>query len=169
MNDQAIAASFLSFSDKRLGMSADDIARCVAQLTEEQMARRGGEHENSITNLLLHLAGNMRQWILHGIDGQPDVRERDAEFSLAPEITGAMALVSFRAVLEESRTVIRTLPPERLLEVINPQPGSTWEHLQIIAAISQVVGHVQLHAGQIILLTKQMVARDLDLSMPRKR
>jgi uncharacterized damage-inducible protein DinB len=169
MNDHAIAVSFLSFADKRLGMSADDIARCVAQLSEEQMAHRGGEHENSVTNLLLHLAGNMRQWILHGIAGQPDVRERDAEFALMLETTGAMALTGFRAVLEESRAVIRALPQKRLLEVINPQPGSTWENLSILEAIMQVVGHVQLHAGQIILLTKQMVARDLDLSMPRKR
>ena len=169
MRDQAVAASFLSFADKRLGMSADDITRCAAQLNEEQMARRGGEHENSVTNLLLHLAGNMRQWILHGVDGQPDVRERDAEFSLTTEMTGAMALVSFRAVLEESRAVIRGLSPERLLEVIDPQPGGTWRHLPVLEAIFQVVGHVQLHAGQIIVLTKQMVAHDLDLSMPRKR
>jgi len=53
--------------------------------------------------------------------------------------------------------------------VIDPQPTGTWRHLTVLEAIFQVVGHVQLHAGQIIVLTKQMTAKDLDLTMPRKR
>jgi hypothetical protein len=65
--------------------------------------------------------------------------------------------------------VIAGLAGERLLEVIDPQPTGTWRHLTVLEAIFQVVGHVQLHAGQIIVLTKQMAAKDLDLTMPRKR
>jgi uncharacterized damage-inducible protein DinB len=75
----------------------------------------------------------------------------------------------FSATLGESRAVIAGLAPERLLEVIDPQPTSTWRHATILEAIFKVVGHVDHHAGQIIVLTKQIVARDLDLSMPRKR
>jgi uncharacterized damage-inducible protein DinB len=169
MNDNAIAANFLNVSDKRLQMSAADIAHCVAQLDEEQLWRRGGEHENSVANLLLHLGGNMRQWILHGIDDQPDVRERDAEFALAPRVTGLEAFASFRTTVDEARAVIGSLPQERLLQVIDPQPNGTWRHPTVLEAIFQVVGHVQYHAGQIVVLTKQMSGRDLDLTMPRKR
>lgn len=169
MQNEAISASFLDFAERRMTMSEADILRCVGMLTEEQMWRRGGEHENSVANLLLHLAGNMRQWILHGVDGQPDVRERDAEFSLEPTLSAAEARTVFVETLAESRKVIAGLAPERLLEVIDPQPSGTWRHLPVLQAIFQVVGHVQLHAGQVILLTKQMVGRDLDLSMPRKR
>ena len=165
----AVAEKFLEFAVKRLRMSAGDIRRCVEQLSEEQLWTRGGEHENSVANLLLHLAGNMRQWILHGIGGEPDVRERDAEFSLVPTTTGADALQLFTDTLQASCAVIATLTPEQLLEVIDPQPTGTWRHLTVLEAIFQVVGHVQLHAGQIIVLTKQMVAKDLDLTMPRKR
>jgi hypothetical protein len=36
-------------------------------------------------------------------------------------------------------------------------------------AIYRIVGHLQLHRGQIILLTKQLAGADLDLSLPPKR
>jgi len=110
MTNDAVSAKFLEFAGRRMEMSERDILRCVEMLTEEQMWRRGGEHENSVANLLLHLAGNVRQWILHGIDGQPDVRERDAEFSLAPTVTAAEARVLFVETLAESRRVIAGLP-----------------------------------------------------------
>jgi len=169
MSKNLVADKFLEYAAKRLQQLEGQIHSCVAQLSEEQMWRRGGEHENSVANLLLHLEGNLRQWILHGIAGQPDVRERDAEFTLTPVAAKAEAWARFSATLEESRAVIAGLTLERLLEVIDPQPTGTWRHATILEAIFKVVGHVDHHAGQIIVLTKQMVARDLDLSLPRKR
>jgi hypothetical protein len=52
---------------------------------------------------------------------------------------------------------------------MDPQPTGTWRHCTVLEAIFHVSGHLQLHTGQIILLTKQFVRHDLDLSMPRKR
>lgn len=172
MPTNAVAENFLAFAIKRMRLSELDIDRCLDRLSPEQIWHRGGDYENSIANLLLHLEGNMRQWILHGVDGQPDVRQRDDEFSLQPTAAVAEVRARFAATLAEVRTVIDALrhaPPERLLTVIDPQPGGTWRNPTILEAISQVVGHIQLHTGQIILLTKQLLARDLDLSMPRKR
>src|SRR5580693_5432728 len=83
MSDQ-IAHLFLAASVKTMQRSEDDINRCIDKLSDEQMWHRGADHENSIANLLLHLEGNLRQWFLHGIDGQPDVRQRDSEFTLSP-------------------------------------------------------------------------------------
>ena len=87
---------FLTAAVKRMQLSAKEISTCIARLSEEQLWHRGADHENSIANLLLHLEGNLRQWFLHGIDGQPDVRVRDAEFALSPagrsaEIQGRFA------------------------------------------------------------------------------
>ena len=130
---------------------------------------RGGDHENSIANLLLHLEGNLRQWFLHGIDGQPDVRVRDEEFTLAPAHPCAEIRRRFAATLAESRSVIGSLPPARLLEMINPQPKGSWGPMTILEAIYRIVSHLQLHQGQIILLSKQLTGADLDLSLPRKR
>jgi uncharacterized damage-inducible protein DinB len=169
MPDDLIAASFLAFSAEKLQSLHGDIATCLGKLTEEQIWRRGGSHENSIGNLLLHLEGNIRQWILHGIAGRPDVRRRDDEFTLSPSMDSSAAFQNLTATLDESRQVIATLPPARLTEIIDPQPTGTWRHTPILAAIYKVVSHLDHHTGQIVLLTKQLAGRDLDLSIPRKR
>jgi uncharacterized damage-inducible protein DinB len=161
--------NYLDFSVVQLKQAESQIARCIALLSEDQLWHRTGEYENSIANLLLHLEGNMRQWILHGVDRQPDVRRRDDEFSLAPTITAAHAHAIFTATLQEVCTVIATLHPARLTETTNPQPNGTWPECTLLDAIYRVVCHVHHHAGQIILLAKQHVACDLDLSMPRPR
>jgi hypothetical protein len=168
MTDQ-IANLFLSASVKGMQQSEDGINRCINKLSDDQMCCRGADHENSIINLLLHLEGNLRQWFLHGIDGQQDVRDRDSEFALSPSQQCAEVRSRFAATLAECREVIGSLPPARLLEVIHPQPTGTWPPSTILEAIYRVTGHLQLHAGQIILLTKQLTGADLDLSIPRKR
>jgi Protein of unknown function (DUF1572) len=174
MSSNAIADNFLAFAVKRLQLAQKDIARCLDKLAElpnpeAQITHRGGDYENSIANLLLHLEGNVRQWVLHGIDDQPDVRQRDEEFTLNPSIKPADARARFNATLDEACRVIAALPPERLLTVISPQPNGPWRDRTILEAIFLVEGHVQAHTGQIILLTKQLTASDLDLSIPRKR
>ena len=169
MSNNPVADNFLAYASKRMKFSQGEIARCVERLSEEKMWHRGGDYENSVANLLLHLAGNIRQWILHGIDNQPDIRERDEEFTLARSLDAAAARRQFDATVDEAARVVAALDPERLLEVIDPQPTGTWRHATILEAIFKVVGHLEMHTGQIILLTKQLVASDLDLTMPRKR
>ncbi len=169
MSSNPVADNFLASAAARLQLSRKTIASCLEKLTDEQMWHRGGDHENSIANLLLHLEGNLRQWILHGIDDQPDIRQRDEEFALTPSTNSTDAHARFNATLDESCRVIAAVPAERLLEVIDPQPTGTWRHCTILEAILKVVGHVDMHAGQIILLTKQLTASDLDLTLPRKR
>jgi uncharacterized damage-inducible protein DinB len=169
IDPNAIAANFLAYSARRLELSQAEIAKCLPRLTEEQIWHRNGEHENSIANLLLHLEGNIRQWILHGIDNQPDVRRRDDEFTLTPSTHSSAAIARFNATVAEAARIIAALDPGRLLDVIDPQPTGTWRHPNILKAVYKVVGHLEHHTGQIILLTKQLAATDLDLSMPRKR
>ncbi len=169
MSKNPVADNFLDFAAKRMKLSQREIARCAERLSEEQMWHRGGDHENSIANLLLHLEGNIRQWILHGVDDQPDVRERDEEFVLVNSMDAAEARRRFDATVDEAVGVIAALDPERLLAVTDPQPTGFHRHVTILEAIFKVVGHLEMHTGQIILLTKQLVGSDLDLTMPRKR
>ena len=164
-----VAAAFLDYSADRLRTLKKTIGACCDKLTGEQMLSRTGDYDNSVANLLLHLAGNMRQWIMHGIAGHPDVRTRDEEFSTAPTETPAEARRIFDATIEEAASVIASVPPGRLLEIIDPQPTGTARHVSILAAIYKVVGHVDHHAGQIITATKRLTASDLNLSMPRAR
>ena len=163
--ENEIAALFREYSCNKLDMMVKDMRACVERLTDAQMWERHGEHENAVGNLVLHLCGNMRQWVVHGVGGAKDVRVRDAEFSTDGELTRAALIELFEKTVGEASAVIASLPAERLVERITPQT----HEVSVLAAIYQVVGHVQQHVGQIILLTKQMTRQDLDLTMPRPR
>jgi len=169
MSQDAVAKNVVAFAVKQMRKTEQDILCCAGQLSEAQVWARGGEWENSVGNLLLHLEGNVRQWILHGIDEQPDVRERDAEFAVETTVTADEAKAKFSATIAESCAVIEKVTPERLLERTDPQPGGSWGNATVLEAILLVEGHLRQHMGQIVMLTKQMLAKDLDLSMPRKR
>ena len=164
-----IAANFLSFSVTHMKGQQSKIASCCDKLSEAQLQHRAGDYENSIVNLLLHLEGNIRQWIHHGVDNQPDIRRRDDEFTLTLAIPNAEARARLDATIDEATQIIATLDPTRLLNITDPQPNGITRHATILEAIYKVVGHLEMHTGQIILLTKQLLATDLDLTMPRKR
>lgn len=163
--DNAIAVLFLDYSCKKLDAMTDNLRICLSKLMDAQIWERHGAHENAVGNLVLHLCGNMRQWIMHGVGGDKDVRVRDAEFSATDGLSGAELMEKFAATVAEANGIIASVPAERLVERITPQGRD----VSVLDAIYQVVGHVQQHVGQIILLTKQMTAKDLDLTMPRPR
>ena len=148
-------------------MVLTNMKTCLGKLSNEQVWARGGAHENAVGNLVLHLCGNIQQWIMHGVGHIPDVRTREQEFSADGGMTAAKLSEMFSATIAEARNVIATLPPERLTERTSPQPGRP--EVSVLEAIYQVVAHAHEHTGQIILVTKQMIATDLDLTMPRPR
>ncbi|HEY4009958.1 MAG TPA: DUF1572 family protein [Acidobacteriaceae bacterium] len=169
MPEQSIPADFIDYSANRLDSLHNEIATCLGKLNEEQIWHRGAAHENSIGNLLLHLEGNVRQWILHGLDDQPDIRRRDDEFTLAPSLNSKTAFANLTATVAEARQVIGSLAPARLTEIVDPQPTGIARHVTILSAIYRIVSHFAYHTGQIVLLTKQLTGADLDLTIPRKR
>jgi uncharacterized damage-inducible protein DinB len=162
-----IAEIFLDFSSRRLDMVAANMKVCLGKLTDRQIWERGGPHENAVGNIVLHLCGNIRQWAIHGVGGAKDVRVREAEFSADGGLAGAELSEMFTATVAEARNIIATLPHERLTDRTAPQPGRP--EVSVLEAIYQVVAHAHEHMGQIILVTKQMIATDLDLTMPRPR
>jgi hypothetical protein len=160
-----ITADFLDVSCRRLELMTKYLVECVKKLSDEQIWQRQGAYENAVGNLMLHLCGNARQWIMHGVGGAPDVRVRDREFSVDSGMSGAELIALFEQTMDEAKDVISTVTAERMVERITPQGRD----VSVLEAIYQVVGHVQQHVGQIILVTKQMLERDLDLTMPRPR
>ena len=163
--DNEIGVLFLKTSSAKLEQMTGFLRTCLGKLSNEQVWEHHGAHENAIGNLMLHLCGNMRQWIMHGCGGAADVRVRDKEFSAGGGLTAAELMEHFDATVTEARQVIDSLPPERLLERTTPQGRD----VSVLEAIFQVVTHVHQHTGQVILLTKQMTGKDLDLTMPRPR
>ena len=164
MNDQ-VATLFLDNSIRELAESVPTLTRCLDRLSDAQVWSRGGAHENAIGNLILHLCGNMRQWLIHGVGGAPDVRTRDAEFAATSGHSRADLLALFQSTLAETTTILQSVSAPRLFEIINPQRGP----VTVLHAIYHVVTHVHTHTGQIVLLTKQLAATDLDLTIPRPR
>jgi uncharacterized damage-inducible protein DinB len=160
---------FIDFSVLKLRQLHSRIEECVARLTDDQIWARGAEAENAIGNLILHLAGNVRQWILTGVAGRPDVRVRDREFAARGESGREDLLERLRSALDEAIPFIEQVSAERLAETIKVQ---SYE-LPVLAAIGHVVEHFAMHTGQIIFVTKMLTGEDLGfyrhLSTPKHR
>ncbi|MDZ7265715.1 MAG: DUF1572 domain-containing protein [candidate division KSB1 bacterium] len=130
---------------------------CLAQLPEEDIWWRPNAASNSAGNLLLHLCGNVRQWILHGIAGRPDVRVREAEFAASGPLPKAELLQQLETTLAEVDGVLQHLTAEDL-----PQPRRIQGFDQtVLRAVFHVVEHFSYHTGQIIYLTKLRTGVDL--------
>lgn len=133
------------------------IQRCIGELSEEDVWWRAHETNNSVGNLLLHLNGNIRQWIISGIGGVRDVRNRHQEFDERRMIPKAELLKIFEGTLYEADQILERFVSSKLLEVRKFQ---RWEHT-CMDAISHVVEHVAQHLGQIIYITKLRKGIDL--------
>src|SRR6267143_5442271 len=81
MDTVTLDRHFIDYSCDKLKQLSSRIEDCLGKLTYEQVWTRSGDHDNSIGNLVLHLRGNVGQWIGTGIGGRPDTRDRNAEFT----------------------------------------------------------------------------------------
>lgn len=127
------------------------LCKCVEVLPPEMIWRRANESSNSIGNLLMHLAGNVREWIVAGIGGQPVARDRAGEFAARHGLP-AMALIhELKKAVAEADQVLAGVSVDDLACSCTIQARET----TVIAAIYHVVEHFAMHTGQIVLLTKE--------------
>ena len=133
------------------------IERCVDLLSDEQIWWRPNGESNSIGNLILHLSGNARQWIVCGLGGESDARDRDLEFAQREVVPSAQLLSLLRQTIREVESTLAEFDPDRLLEKRRIQGLD----VSALEAILHVVEHFSMHTGQIILLTKQITAQSL--------
>jgi len=133
------------------------IERCLGQLTDEQIWWRANEQSNSIGNLLLHLSGNVRQWIVCGLGDATDSRDRDSEFAQRTQIPRAELFERLKRTVNEAVATLARLDPDKLLEKHRIQGLE----VSALEAVLHVVEHFSMHAGQIVFITKQLTARDL--------
>lgn len=147
----SIAATFLARSRYYLCTEYPaKIRAAVTALPPERLWWRPHEHANSVGNLLLHLAGNVRQWIVAGVGGHPDVRRRDLEFAARGGAEAEEMLAGLDATIREADSVIVQLLPSELLQrrVIQGRD------LTVLEAIYHVVEHFSGHTGQIVWIAK---------------
>ncbi|HUH63867.1 MAG TPA: DUF1572 family protein [Terracidiphilus sp.] len=156
--DPDLARLFLEFSrQKLLGQYWPRLRACVEPLTDEQVWWRPNEASNSIGNLILHLNGNVRQWLVDSFNRSEDKRDRPAEFSRREGISAAELLATLEATMDEASTVLFRLTAEDLAAPFEIQGY----HVHGLDAVYQVVEHFGLHYGQIAYIAKSLSGRDL--------
>jgi len=149
---------FLEFSrNKLLNQYWPRLRKAVEPLSLEQIWWRPNPASNSIGNLVLHLNGNVWQWLVASFNHLEDRRDRPAEFNATGDLSAADLLESLGETIEEAAKVLEHLTPQQLLDTWHIQ-GYTVTGL---AAVYQVVEHFGLHYGQIVYITKMQEGRDL--------
>ncbi len=133
------------------------IEAALEGLTEEDIWWRPNPASNSIGNLLLHLAGNIRQWIVSGVGGAADRRARDEEFAATGARSREELLALLRAAVRDADATLARTDPGSLGAARTVQGRDT----DVLAVVYHVVEHFAMHTGQILYIAKLRSGRDL--------
>jgi hypothetical protein len=156
--DSQLASLFLEFSrQKLLGQYWPRLRQSVETLTGEQVWWRPNPASNSIGNLILHLNGNVTQWLVASFNRDEDRRNRPEEFAAEGGLTAAELLAKLGATMERAAQVLDRLTVEELLAPYEIQG----HHVHGLDAVYQVIEHYGLHYGQIAYIAKSLTGRDL--------
>ena len=149
---------FLAFSrQKLLEEFWPRLQGCVESLTAEQVWWRPNEASNSIGNLLLHLNGNVRQWLVTPFNPVADTRDRPAEFAERQVIPPAELMARLSVTMQDVSAVLARLTEADLLRTFQIQGYA----VSGLHAIYHVVEHFGMHYGQIVYITKLVIGKDL--------
>lgn len=157
--ENQIGAAFLTETAYRLKQSFRRIYHCLDQLDDQDIWWRPNDQMNSIGNLILHLNGNLSQWILHGLGGQEDVRDRPSEFDTQGTLTGSelkSLLIDLEHKIEET---LKGFDPSHLLRYRRIQGFDK----QLLSAAYGTMCHLEGHTGQIMYITRIRKGADYKL------
>lgn len=155
--NKTLSDDFKSYSQSKLNSSLAQIEKCLHLLTTEQIWHRPNEVSNAIGNLVIHLNGNLRQWLLDALGGIAYERDRPLEFSQREPLPTDEILETLKDAVSQACEVIAGLTDDQLAENVTVQ-GYTVSGL---AAVIHVVEHFSLHTGQIVYATKILINQDL--------
>jgi hypothetical protein len=145
-----LAAAVGAAAAHELDSALERIRHCLAQLTDEQVWRRSRPGLNSIGNPILHLGGNLRQWVVAGVGGAPDIRNRPAEFAERGPVPKAELVRSLEAVVEEAKRVLTGVDAQQLAERRRIQGFDVTG----VAAVFDSVPHFRGHTQEIVYMTR---------------
>jgi hypothetical protein len=153
-----LCSTYLTAARDCLAEGMRKIEHCASQLSDEQVWWRprqgeGGGEMNSIANLMLHLAGNLRQWIISGVGGAKYVRNRPAEFADRSRAPAADVLVKLRQTVKEADAVLARLRAEDLTQPRRIQGFDT----TVLAATFDTIAHFRGHTQEIIHMTREQL------------
>jgi len=132
------------------------LLHCLDAMTDDQIWWRPNEQSNSVGNLVLHLRGNLKQWIVVPLGGGKFRRDRNAEFTTREGVPKAQLIADIQAAVEEVNTVLKSFAANQLLV---RYPVQTYQP-SALQAIYHVVEHFSYHLGQILYIYKLQTATD---------
>ncbi len=147
-------ARFIEEMLQTLDKNHRKIVACLGLLTEEQVWWRPNQRSNSVGNQVLHLCGNMSQWILASLGGQAYQRHRSREFTAGPEAGNRQALLDRLARVVEGCAAVAPTLSEEALRAPNHTQGYETDGL---GALFHAVDHMTYHTGQVVFIAKQLV------------
>jgi uncharacterized damage-inducible protein DinB len=153
-----ITKAFLMESQRSIAVyHMPRLIKCLKLLSEKDIWWRPNAASNSVGNIVLHLSGNVRQWIISGLGGEQDTRDRDREFAERGPVSRRALIALIRGTVEEASSVLDRLSEDSLLRIHDIQGY----HVSGMYAVTHVVDHFAYHTGQIIFVTKWKLGRDL--------
>jgi len=153
MDTNELATATATETNRRLDASVAKIRHCIDQLSDDQLWWRPTESMNSIGNLILHLSGNLRQWIVCGVGGATDHRSRPEEFAERGPISREDLLGLLDLAVDDSREALAGITAEGLLRPLRIQGFE----LTALGAIFDSIPHFGGHTQEIVNLTRQQV------------
>jgi len=159
MASNRIPREFRGYAASKLAEHFAQVRRCAGLLSDEQLWFRPNEHSNSVANLLLHLNGNVGQWILGGLGGQAFERHRQAEFDARGPIPRGPLLDTLEKTVSAACELIGAASADALMRTYRIQEYE----VSGVAAIFHVVEHFAFHTGQIVTTAKWLL--DVELSL----
>jgi uncharacterized damage-inducible protein DinB len=147
---ESIGEAYLAEARATLAGAMAKIAHCLDQLSDEDLWWRPFEAHNSLENILLHLCGNLHQWITAAIGGAPDTRDRRAEFAERRSIAKAELLARLERAVAEADRALAACPVDTLLEAKRVQGFDTTRLAAIFDSVSHFVGHTH----QVVYITR---------------
>jgi uncharacterized damage-inducible protein DinB len=129
----------------------------IRDLSDQELWNQPNEHANSIANLILHLCGNIHQYVISGLGREEDVRERQKEFDSREMIKKELLFKKISDTVNSAKQLISSSSAADLLTYFKIQAYE----LSGVGIIVHVVEHLSYHTGQIALLTKLLKNNDL--------
>jgi uncharacterized damage-inducible protein DinB len=154
-----LAEPLIELAGRYLAEYLDKIERATAGLDDAALWRRANQRSNSIANLLLHLRGNLAQWVLGGLLGEPFERHRGAEFAAREGAGRAELLAALAETVGRVRAGIARLDAAALDRPLTIQGYATDGR----DALFHVVEHMSYHTGQIVMLAKELLPASVEL------
>lgn len=170
MDRSSLSNEFIEQAIFRLHENTPKIEKCLSLLAEEEIWKHPNPSSNSVGNLILHLCGNITQYITASLGGEEDHRNRDLEFSMKGGYTKTEILDKLKSTISQAVSVLKNLKDQDLIKIRSVQ-GFEYSGM---ASIIQVVEHYSYHTGQIAFWTKLLKDQDLefyagiDLNMKNK-